>query len=494
MKNLLKNNQAFALTFGLIFMFLIVSFMAVYILSVANGLSQANRAANLKRAYYIADAGLADAYERINQAGANIISSSTCTDTNKPSTCSSPYIPAASTDNGTYAVGSANGKYTVSVVYSKNPQTNYTITSTGTYGNISKTLQLKITAASVNYYAYWSQTEINPAFNGPIYWIGMPGIKMLSDGPIHTNGQLNIYGNPRFNNAVQESNLPILADGSLGTTPTSNSPNYFGGIGNNSNGVASDPSYIFKGGLQNDAPPDNLVLQNTLNSVKSTAGNGSGLLLTGASTILFNHQGTVSITGAVVDSNCHTVTTYNNTTINPPANGVIFVQSTSAIPACQSTAKDGNATVQGTVKGQLTIGSDQSIYLTGGVGYNSDPRISPNSKDLLGMVANQNIVVVEGSSPAALEISGVLVAVNGSFSVDQYWAPKGNATLDQFGSLINYVSGSTGVLDLNGNLLGGWNEIQHWDARFGTTVPPGFPPYYMANGGALYSKLSFAEL
>ena len=68
-----RQNKAFALTFSLIFLFLIVSFMAVYILAVANGISQANRTANLKKAYYIADAGLADAYERITQAGLNLL-------------------------------------------------------------------------------------------------------------------------------------------------------------------------------------------------------------------------------------------------------------------------------------------------------------------------------------------------------------------------------------------------------------------------------------
>ena len=68
----LRQNKGFALVFSMIFLFLIVSFMAVYILAIANGLSQANRAANLKKAYYIADAGLADAYERITQDGVNV--------------------------------------------------------------------------------------------------------------------------------------------------------------------------------------------------------------------------------------------------------------------------------------------------------------------------------------------------------------------------------------------------------------------------------------
>ena len=101
----LRQNKGFALTFSLIFLFLIVSFMAVYILAVANGISEANRTANLKKAYYVADAGLVDAYERIAQAGVSTFASSTCVNPNIPSTCTVPYIPAATTDNGVYSVG-----------------------------------------------------------------------------------------------------------------------------------------------------------------------------------------------------------------------------------------------------------------------------------------------------------------------------------------------------------------------------------------------------
>ena len=196
----LRQNKGFALIFSLIFLFLIVSFMAVYILAVSSGLLQANRTANEKKAYYIADAGLADAYERITQAGVNTAIAY------QPNS----YIPSATTDNGVYSVGTANGNYKVSVVYSNSPRTNYTITSTGTYGNISKTLQLKIIGAAISKYAYWSQTESNPAFGGALWWVGEPGLEMLTTGPVQTNGALNIFGNPIFNGPVTEANLPLL--------------------------------------------------------------------------------------------------------------------------------------------------------------------------------------------------------------------------------------------------------------------------------------------
>jgi len=454
----LRQNNGFALTFSLIFLFLIVSFMSVYILSVASGISQASSTANLKKAYYVADAGLVDAYERITQSGITIVPTN------------NTYIPSAATDNGVYSVGSGTGQYTVSVVYSNIPRSNYTITSTGTYGNTSRTLQLKIIGASISKFAYWSQTELNPAFGGPLWWVGEPGLEMLTTGPVQTNGQLNIFGNPIFNGAVTE------ADIINGVQVPNATPNYYPG-------VSSTPSIIFPSGLKDDAPAINLPASATIGAIKTIAA-GQGLVLTGASTVIFNPTGTVTVTGTVKNSSGVITTTYNNTTITPPANGIIYVQSNSG-------QQDGNVTVQGTVNGQLTVAADQNINISGSVAYNSDPRTHPSSTDLLGLVANQNITVIAASAPAKLELAAVMVALQGSFQVDQWWAYKGDANtavMDQFGSLINYVCGATGEMDWSGNLLGGWNQIQSYDNRLATLAPPGFPPFVNNVGYAVYNK------
>jgi hypothetical protein len=483
----IRQNKGFALIFSLIFLFLIISFMGVYILAVANGINQANRTANLKKAYYVADAGLADAYERISQAGITIFTASTCTKPNIPSTCTPAtlFIPSGTTDNGTYSVGNVNGSYIVSLGVTTSPLT-YTITSTGTYGGASRTLQLIMVWATISKYAYWSNTEINPTL-GTLWWIS----GMLTTGPIQTNGQFNIMGNPVFNGPVTESNLPMV-NGVLGTTTTSTSPNYYYGTGTNPNSTTtSDPSYIFPDGITNDAPAIDLPPPATLSAIKTSATNG-GLVLTGTSTIIFNSTGTITVTGKVVNtSNCTTTTTYHNTTIPKPANQDIYVQSSNTIPACTQSGQDGNVTVQGTVSGPLTVAADQNIYISGNVQYNQDPRPTtsnpagyPNSPDMLGLVANNNITVIEADAPAQLEVAGVLVALQGSFDVDQYSINPDpihggdGAVMDQFGSLINNYSGCTGVVNGSGQLTSGWNQIQSYDARLANLSPPGLPKVY----------------
>jgi len=479
----IHQNKGFALVFSMIFLFLIVSFMAVYLLAVASGVSQANRTANAKKAYYIADAGLVDAYERIEQAGKNFTAPANGTN----------YIPSPNTDNGVFTIGNSTGNYVVTVATTFTPATNFTITSTGTIGTATRTLQLKMTWASISKYAYWSQTELNAAFGGPLWWVGEPGLEMLTTGPVQTNGQLNIFGNPIFYGAVTEANLPILANGTLGSTPTSTTPNYYPNI-------SSNPSIIFTQGITNDAPPVNLPPQTTLTNLNTVASDGQGLVLTGASTVIFNPSGTITVTGNVVNNNCVATTKYNNTTITPPTNGVVYVQSTSTISKCKSSAQDGNATVQGTVHGQLTVAADQNVYVSGSVAYNSDPRKNPGSMDLVALVANQNITIIEASAPTQLEMAGVLMAMQGSFQVDQYTVYRGNSTtavMDQYGSLINYVCGATGEMDMSGTLLGGWNQIQTYDNRLAKMAPPGFAPMstFLTNstGNIVYSKLNIQE-
>jgi hypothetical protein len=183
-----------------------------------------------------------------------------------------------------------------------------------------------------------------------------------------------------------------------------------------------------------------------------------------------------------------------------PSSGVIYVQSTSTISACRSNASDGNATVQGTLNGQLTVAADQNVYISGNVQYASNPQTNPSSTNVLGLVANNNVTVIEADAPAQLAIQAVLVALQGSFDVDQYSKnpdPTGNgldgAVMSQYGSLVNYASGCTGVVNNNGQLVDGWNQIQSYDSRLASLAPPGFPPLVNSLGQGVYAKLNLGE-
>jgi hypothetical protein len=483
MIDLRHNNKGFTLTLSLIFIFMLISFISVYLVSMGNGTLQANRTANMKRAYYVAEAGLADAYERIVNSGVTTLASSTCTNLNAPTaaTCSNAYIPNSTTDTGKYTVVTSNdSSYVVSLQFSGLPQTNYIITSQGTYGNVTRTLQLKIESSTIARYAYWSQTEVNPTL-GNLWWIS----GQLTTGPVQTNGTFNIMGNPVFDGLVSE---------------VGSAPNYYSGTGSDPTSLTkSDPAYVFPDGEKNNQPAITLPPATTLGDFQ-TAATSNGLILTGASTVTFNAAGTITVTGNAINSSCKTTMAYHNTTVSVPANFVVYVQSTKTISACKSSASDGNVTVQGTVNGQLSVAADQNVYISGNVQYNTNPQTNSSSTDMLGLVANNNITVEEASAPAQLAIQAVLMALQGSFNVDQYsknpdpiTGGLDGANMSQFGSLINAYSGCTGVFNSSGKLVDGWNQIQSYDTRLAKTSPPGFPPLVNSSNQGVYVKEYFKE-
>ena len=115
-------------------------------------------------------------------------------------------------------------------------------------------------------------------------------------------------------------------------------------------------------------------------------------------------------------------------------------------------------------------------------------------------MASQNVTVEEATAPAQLTIDGVLVAIQGSFNVDQYAinpAPIAGgldgAVMNQFGSLINYASGCTGEVNRNGQLVYGWNQVQTYDPRLASLAPPGFPPLVNNANQGVYVKTYIEE-
>jgi len=452
-----RQNKSFALVFSLIFLFLIISFIIVFMLTIANGLVIAHRTAKEIKAYYIAEAGLADAFERILKL---------------PPGPSNTYIPSPNTDNGVYTMGDgSHGNYTVALAATFSP-ISYTITSTGTYDGVQKTLQLQIVGSAITKYSYWAQVEGNAS-----WWITGQTVT----GPVHSNGSLEIWGNPFFNGPVEQVGTSI---------------NAWGGSG-------YDQDTTFTGGLSLGVPAIPLPPVQTLTAIKAAA-SASGLVLTGPHIIQFNPNSTITY---YQESVVNGPPTDSGTTIQAPTNpancpypntpcSIIYVQSNTVNGTSQN---DGTPTVYGTVSGQVTVAADQSIYISNNVAYN-DPPVrpnipggNPNSTDLLGLVANNNIII-NSSAPASLEIDGALVAIQGSVESDNGWV-QGKGNMDEFGSLINYDLGVIGYFDpSNGNVVGGWNQLQFYDTRLLTVAPPGFPSAYNSLGQQIYTKVTFKEL
>lgn len=431
MKSLVKNNKGFILLFSLLIMLLVILSIQTYFQVSLSSLRTANIIADTKRAYYLADAGLTDAFMLLKSYS------------NPPSASINPFA-----SNNNYQIGTTAGSYSVALV--KNPGTwpNYTLTSVGTFGFISKTLQLTVQATAPSMFSYLSNTELHPVW-GRLWWI----TGMYTVGPVHTNGQLNIWGDPIFEGHVSQVASTI---------------NYWPG-------VPTDPA-DFRGGLTLDAPALACFNTSILDNIRSGASSAGGLLLSGDSSVTFNSNGSINVTNALMG--------WTNQNMAMPSNKAIYVT-------------NGSVVVEGTINGQVTVGCDNTIYISNNLLYNSDPDpVHPNplSTDLLALVARNDIIVQAASAPANLEIEAVMVAVNGSFQVDNWWAP-GKGTLLQYGSLINNFCGPTGVFDPgSGTLYGGYMQLQYFDPKLRNLIPPWFLPTPDLNNNISYTKINYKEL
>lgn len=428
MRRLRYDKSGYALAFSLIFLAMIVSLVAVYIMVANNGLVNAKRSADAKRAYYVADAGLADALVTLRNY-------------------SSP--PASfNVANTNYAMGNGTfGTYNVNALSNGSAFATYTITSTGTYNNISRTLVLRVQQTSISTYAYFSNTEINPTL-GTLWW----ATGAVTDGPVRTNGRFNIWGSPIFNGTVTQSNASI---------------NYHSGTNNP----------VFAQGLTLSAPTVPFPTTSLLNNISSGA-TGGGLVLTGNTTIVFNSNGTMNITNSAKG--------WNNTNVAMPANGMVYVKNSSG------STTDGNVTVKGTVKGRVTVASANQTYINGNIIYATDPRTDPSSTDLLGLVSKKDITVKASSTPTNLEIDAVMVALTGAFQLDNPGI-SGKGNMVQYGSLVNNYSGATGTANASGQMVGGYVQLQSYDDRLKTDIPPGFLVATDSSGRIVYVRISLTE-
>ena len=420
-----KKKRGFLLILTLFSTFLIMAFLGAFLVIVTSGLRQATRAIESTRAYYVADAGLADALMQLRAAA---------------------FFPAAFTaNNASYPVGpnNLNGSYAVTVTTNGAAWPTYTLASAGVFGNARKTLTLRVKATSYSRWNYLSQTEINPSW-GTLWWTSA----MYSEGPIHTNGQFNIWGSPTYNGPVSQVSSTI--NYGQGGPPADN-PNFQNGFTPNASAITF---------------PTDLVT-----SVKNGAAQAQGLSLSGATIVALVSDGTMKVTNSAKN--------WNAKSMAIPTNGALYVN-------------NGDVTVQGTLKGQLTIATNQNVWISNHIRYNTDPRTTPTSTDLLGLVASSDVTVKQ-TAPNNLEIDAYVVALNGAFQLENFSTGGYQGDMVQLGGLMNKYCGPTGVMDSHGNIIDGYNQLQYYDERLQNTAPPFFTPAKDASNRILYCKIDLKE-
>jgi len=259
-------------------------------------------------------------------------------------------------------------------------------------------------------------------------------------GRVHSNSTLNINGRPVFREKV--------------TTTRGFNPRP--GTGTN--------QAIFKKGYETGIAP--ITLPSDMSEMVAAATGGGKKYTTDiwvtldAGTAADNDGKAyiqTSATGAIVDS---------ITLGDPSFNGVIL--------------GTGRVNVKGTVDGQLSIGSLTDVYIQDDIRYAANPRVGA-SNDVLGLVANRDVVVAQNTANNSnCIIDACVFARTGSFRAENYDTRPVSGTLTLLGSIVQNIRGAVGTFS-GSTLVSGFSKRYTYDDRLSSVTfrPPSYPGFYV---------------
>ena len=132
--------------------------------------------------------------------------------------------------------------------------------------------------------------------------------------------------------------------------------------------------------------------------------------------------------------------------------------------------------IKGVLDGQLTIYTTGNIWLDGDVRYKDNPMTNPSSDDILGLVADNNIIITDNAvNQLDIFVDPCMVAINGGFEA-QNWGTRPVGVEYFMGSLAENQSGCHGVANSSGTVIKGFQQRMRYDPRLwgGNFYPPNF--------------------
>ncbi|HLW96240.1 MAG TPA: hypothetical protein VKS25_12755 [Solirubrobacteraceae bacterium] len=371
----------------------------------------------------------------------------------------------------------------------------FRVQSTGTSGNVKRTIVAQYKPPSFLNYVYYTDYETTDPSALP----GSPSdcevhypnrgsdcggaINFISgdsiNGPLHSEDTLSICGSPTLGRTVADAvEAPAYTNETGGTC--TNSPNIVGTY--NAHATSLQP------------PSSNATLLSVTNSADH---------FTGATTLTLNGS-TISVTNTAAGD--------NNTTIPWPSNGVIYVSTSSSgcgiiytpfNPSYTGDGNCGNVYISGTYTQSLTVATDNDIIITG----NLEPTALnssgvPTSNALLGLIADEFVRIyhpvagTRGNSRDACSSGGfgapdvtndtgtiynpkiyaAILAVSHSFIVDNYdcgGESPALGTLFVYGAIAQLFRGPVGTGG-SGGASNGYVKSYNYDDRLQSEEPPYF--------------------
>ncbi len=322
----------------------------------------------------------------------------------------------------------------------------YKATSTGLVGGRSRVLTNYLQVDNFARYIWFTDSE---TFSGMNVWFWTQD---RLDGETCTNTHFNIFRSPVFEGKVGQVDNYIRYY---------NNGHNINLVETTSNAPYDTPD--FQQGVDFGQELTVMPAQASSLRVAATAG---GLALSGNSTVVLKSNGTMDVTNSAKG--------WNNHNMALPGNGALFVT-------------NGNLIISGTLNGRLTVGSNRDVVVPSNLIYADDPRVNPNSDDVLGIISERN-ALIDDVAPMNVEVDGVIMALNTSFMRENYASGPPKGTLTVYGGIIQDQRGPVGTFNgATGQKLSGYSKDYSYDPRLLSSPPP-----YMPTTGD-YVTLSWEE-
>lgn len=410
----LRGDDGIAMLTVLLFMLIFSMFGTTLLYVALNAIPASRHEQSYQAAIAAAEAGVDDYLIRLDQDYnyATDPADGNAALTTDPSKC----VPIAPTTQGCY-------EYTVDTSQKDKTGTLY-LNSTGIVGKVSRTVRVglrpfgfldalstsdynlvdpvldpvvngsaKDTTDYCVYHAY--EANINRGGVGPAsqcsgilnYWV----TGNVFNGPMQSNDDYYLCGQPQFNDTISSGDPST-------TGPYWTDPAHCGG----------DKLIAKYGAIEGHhhvtLPPSAASLASTV----AVGGSNTGCLYTGPTSI--------QLTGATMTVVSPDTKSSNPNCVGPnvalPKNGTIYVQDIPADPSdpnygtCQVSPSwtgdpctSGDAFVQGTLAGQLTIATSNNIIITGNVTYDSFTANAP--RRVLGLIATNSVEINHVALPTS---------------------------------------------------------------------------------------------
>jgi hypothetical protein len=347
---------------------------------------------------------------------------------------------------------------------------NIVLTSVGTYHGVSHKDVVTFQGGSFSRYAYFSTYENNGAGSPIIWWTPNDTVW----GPFHTQDYMYVYNHPVFLGPVSTAkNLVYYNYYQKYPTQLPQNPTTSTQKKDYNKSITSDAP-VFKGGF--DPGNNNPLPLDGLGPIKTAAQSDGFYIPQSSTTTTYTKNGktytTTKVDTAYVTFNNNQIivtkgysgsaTTYNLADVAP--NGVIYI--------------DGmDVRLKGTVQGQYTIAGGENVYLDDNIVYKNDPLKNPNSTDLLGIVANNNVLISDNlaNNSDGINIDAAIYCQNGGFGAENYDTRPFSHYINLLGGITQNKRQAVGTFGGYSGTTGFYKRYRYDQRLWDKLAPPHYP-------------------